>query len=241
MSEPLTINMWSGPRNVSTALMYSWRQRSDTIVFDEPFYGIYLRMFDPGHPGREEVIRSMPLDYRETIDSIGAEAPQKVRYIKNIGHHLDALDDEILDRFTNMLLVREPASVIASLAATMGLDIDASITGLHQQQRILDHEIAAGRVPVVIDSNLLLQDPRRCLTALCERVGLEFDDAMLSWPAGPKPEDGLWAQYWYDNTHRSTEFMERAPRTIPEEILRHPILEECEAIHSRLAEHFIEF
>lgn len=235
----LVINMWSGPRNVSTALMYSWRQRSDTRVLDEPFYGIYLRDFDPGHPGRDEVIESMPLDYRETLDLITAPGPP-VRYIKNIGHHLDALDPSVLDLFTNVLLLREPSRVVASLAATMGTDIDISITGLRQQIQILDHELAAGRRPLVFDSRQLLADPRRCLTAICDRLAIDFQEAMLSWPAGPKPEDGHWARYWYDSAHRSTGFAPYRTDPVPEEILAHPILEGCEAMYARLAEHLID-
>ncbi len=240
MTGPLVVNMWSGPRNVSTALMYSWRQRRDTLVFDEPFYGIYLRDHDPGHPGRDEIIASMPLSFDETIDAIVSDDPRPVRYIKNIGHHLDALDPSVLDRFSNVLLIREPERVIASLAATMGPDIDASITGLRQQVRILDHELDAGRTPLVFDSRQLLSDPATCLTVVCDALGLDFDDAMLSWPSGPKPEDGLWAKYWYASAHRSTGFAPLEERDIPEEILSHPILAECRAMYEPLSAHLID-
>ncbi len=234
---PIVINMWSGPRNVSTAMMYSWRERSDTVVFDEPFYGLYLQQFDPGHPGRDETIASMPLSYDETIAAINAATGPPVRYIKNIGHHLDVLDHSVLDLFTNVLMIREPDFVIASLARTMGLDIDISITGLRQQVEVLDHELAAERTPIVFDSRQLLHDPTACLTSICEHVGIEFDPGMLSWPPGPKPEDGVWAKYWYENTHASTAFGEYRRPHVPDEILAHPILSEARAMYDRLAEH----
>lgn len=241
MTDPLVVNVWSGPRNVSTALMYSWRQRADTAVFDEPFYGLYLRRHDPGHPGRDEVIASMPLDYAQTIELITDDRPEPVRYIKNIGHHLDVLDaGDVLDRFTNVLLVREPAAVIASLARTMGSDIDIAITGLRQQLTILEHELAAGRRPIVFDSRQLLADPPTCLRAVCAAVGVEFDEAMLGWPPGPKPEDGVWARWWYANTHRSTGFARPSTAPIPDEILTHPILPACRDLYARLREHLIE-
>jgi len=235
---PFVINMWSGPRNVSTALMYSWRQRTDTQVFDEPFYGIYLRQFDPGHPGRNEIIDSMPLDFDATISHITADGKPPVRYIKNICHHLDALDESVLDLFTNVLLIREPSRVLASLTATLGSDFSIDITGLEQQVRILDHEIAAGRTPLVLDSGQLLSNPRHGLTKLCDLLGVPFDDAMLSWPAGPKPEDGYWAKFWYRSAHQSTGF--RGPEITPEGGFSHPLLDACVPLYERLAAHRVD-
>jgi len=232
---PLTINMWSGPRNVSTALMYSWRQRADTKVFDEPFYGIYLRQFDPGHPGRDEIVDSMPLDFEATISHITADGDPPVRYIKNICHHLDALDESVLDLFTNVLLIREPSRVLASLTATLGTDFSVDITGLTQQVRILDHEIGAGRTPVVLDSAQLLADPTRGLSRLCDLLSVPFDDAMLSWPAGSKPEDGYWAKFWYHSAHQSTGF--RKPEATPEGSFSQPLLDACVPLYERLTAH----
>ena len=197
MSSPTVVNMWCGPRTVSTALMYSWRQRADTLVFDEPFYGVYLREHDPGHPGRDEIIAATPEDVEAALASIRAEADEPVRFVKNIGHHLDALPASILDEFTNALLIRDPARVVASLDATLHADFPATITGLPQQVTILEHELAAGRTPVVVDAHRLLSDPPQVLEGLCAAVGVPYDDVMLSWPTGPKPEDGVWAEHWY--------------------------------------------
>lgn len=216
--------------------MYSWRQREDTRVFDEPFYGIYLRRFDPGHPGRHKIIESMPLDYNRTVEQLGSMVGPPLRYIKNICHHLDALNESVLDLFTNVLLIRHPAKVLASLTAKLGPEFDFEITGLAQQQKILDHELATGRSPIVLDSASLLADPERTLTGLCRLLEVEFDGAMLSWPAGPKPEDGLWAEYWYAGAHSSTEFVpEREAEPVDED--EHPLLERCLGIYQRIAAH----
>ncbi len=238
---PLTVvNMWCGPRTVSTALMYSWRQRPDTVVFDEPFYGVYLRGHDPGHPGRTEIIGAMPADPASALALIRAEGDRPVRFVKNIGHHLDALPDSILDEFTNALLIRDPARVVASLDATLHADFPATITGLPQQVTILDHELAAGRTPIVVDAHRLLSDPAGVLAALCAAVGVAFDDAMLGWPAGPKPEDGVWAEHWYRSAHRSTGF--GPPPTEPVVLTdsQRALVDECQPLYERLLAHHLE-
>lgn len=237
--EPRVVNLWCGPRTVSTAMMYSWRQRADTLVFDEPFYGIYLRRFDPGHPDREAIIAAMPLDIDATVAHICRPAPEPVRFIKNIGHHLDALPTSILDLFTNALLIRVPEQVIASLAARLDGEISLTITGLPQQVAILDHELAAGRRPVVVDAARLLADPPAVLEALCVALDVPWDDAMLAWPPGPKPEDGVWAPHWYGSVHRSTGFT--APKGEPIAIApaHERLLETCRPLYERLLAHHL--
>lgn len=199
--------MWSGPRNISTAIMYSWRQRPDTQVFDEPFYGHYLSKFDPGHPGMDEIRADMELDVDRIVGLITAPGEASIRYIKNIGHHLDALDSSILDLFTNVLLVRDPIDMVASLTAKIGDEISVDITGMPQLVQVLDHELAAGRTPIAVDSKKLLNDPAGTLAKLCAALDVPYTDAMLSWPPGPKPEDGVWAKHWYDSAHKSTGFV----------------------------------
>jgi hypothetical protein len=239
MTDLTVVNMWCGPRTVSTALMYAWRQRSDTLVFDEPFYGLYLRDHDPGHPGRDEVLAARPGDLPQIIEAIRRPARQRVRFVKNIGHHLDALPITILDEFPNALLVRDPARVIASLDATLHRAVPIAITGLPQQSVILDHERAAGRTPVVVDADRLLADPGRVLTALCAAFGLDLEERMLSWPAGPKPEDGPWAPHWYGSVHRSTRF--GPPPSVPVVLdeAQQELLTRCRPLYDRLLEHHI--
>ena len=239
MSPPTVINMWCGPRTVSTALMYSWRQRPDTLVFDEPFYGIYLRSNDPGHPGRAEIIAAMPVDADAAVAAIRAEADEPVRFVKNIGHHLDALPASILDEFTNALLIRDPARVVASLDATLHADFPATITGLPQQVTILEHELAAGRTPGVVDAHRLLADPPGVLAALCAAVGVEFDIAMLTWPAGPKPEDGVWAEHWYASAHRSTGFGPPPDGDVALTESQRALVDQCRPFYERLLGHHL--
>ncbi len=240
MSSPTVVNMWCGPRTVSTALMYSWRQRADTLVFDEPFYGIYLHGHDPGHPGRDEIIAATPEDVEAALASIRAEADEPVRFVKNIGHHLDALPASILDEFTNALLIRDPARVVASLDATLHADFPATITGLPQQVTILEHELAAGRTPVVVDAHRLLSDPPQVLAGLCAAVGVDFDDAMLTWPAGPKPEDGVWAEHWYASAHRSTGFGPPPTGSVVLTDSQQALVDECQPLYERLLGHHLD-
>lgn len=214
--------------------MYSWRERSDTRVYDEPFYGVYLTRFDPGHPGREQVLASMDLDVDRICTTLESEAGPPVRYIKNIAHHFHALDESILDRWQNLLLVRHPAEVIASLSATLGDGYSADITGMFGLAAILDHELAAGRTPMVIETRKLLLDPEGTLRSLCDAVGLAFESEMLGWDAGPKPEDGVWAQYWYESTHRSTGFGPYIPKTEPLNDQQQAVLDQVLPIWERL-------
>lgn len=240
MTDLTVLNMWCGPRTVSTALMYAWRQRSDTLVFDEPFYGLYLRDHDPGHPGRDDVLAARPQDLPEILADIGAPGPRPVRFVKDIGHHLDALPLTILDEFRNGLLVRDPARVIASLGATVRGAIPISITGLPQQVTILEHELASGHTPLVVDADRLVVDPRGVLSALCHSIGVAFEEAMLSWPAGPKPEDGPWAPHWYGSVHRSTEFEAASPRALGLDEAQRRLLGRCRPLYERLVEHHLD-
>jgi hypothetical protein len=236
----VVINMWCGPRTVSTALMYSWRQRSDTLVFDEPFYGNYLRSNDPGHPGRDEIIAAQPLDVAATVAHISCPDPRPIRFVKNIGHHLDALPPSILDEFTNALLIREPDRLVASLGAALNGPLSLAITGLPQQIEILDHELAAGRQAVVIDAGRLVADPAAVLSDLCTAVGVPFDPEMLSWPAGPKPEDGVWAPHWYGSAHRSTGFTGGRGDEPVLDAAQQALVERCRPLYERLSEHCVD-
>jgi len=235
------LSVWSGPRNISTACMYSWRQRSDTVVFDEPFYGVYLQQFDPGHPGRDEIITSMDVDVESICAHLASDGPRPIRYIKNIGHHLDALEPAILDRFENVLMIRDPAAMIASLTAKIGEAATVDVTGLPQQVRILERELAAGRAPTVIDSKDLLLDPPRFLDAFCSHLGVPFEDEMLTWPAGAKPEDGAWAKYWYESAHGSTGFVPLVDREASLSESQRQLLAECQPYVDRLREFQLRF
>jgi hypothetical protein len=235
----LWLSMWSGPRNVSTALMYSFRQRGDTRVVDEPLYGHYLRVTRACHPAAREVMAQMECDGESVLRRMVSEPVEaRVLFFKNMAHHLTGLGRSFLPKLTHALLTRDPREMLPSLARVLPSPTLAD-TGLVQQCGILDHELAAGRRPLVIDARELLLDPPGVLGQVCSRLGLQFDPAMLAWPAGPKPEDGPWAPHWYANVHRSTGFTPyREPDgDFPEELVE--LLEECEAYYRRLRRHAI--
>lgn len=234
------INCWSGPRNVSTALMYSFRQRADTTVYDEPLYAHYLRVTGRVHPGRDDVLAAQDDDGAAVVrDVILADQPTPVAFFKQMAHHLVDLDDAVLGECRNILLTRDPRNMLPSLAVQLP---DAGIpdTGLDVQVRLLDQIIGAGDTPIVIDSRALLDDPANVLAAVCERLGIGRDDAMLSWPAGPKTEDGVWAPHWYDNVHRTTGFLPYAAttRALPDAL--RPVLDEAIPLYDRLAAYAVD-
>jgi len=206
------INMWSSPRNLSTAMMYSWRQRHDTTVVDEPLYAHYLHVSGRRHPGSEEVLAAQDTTGAVVVGEVMLgryETP--VVFFKQMAKHLVEIDRSFLTDFHNVLLTRDPHDMLTSFQLQMP-DATLDDTGFPEMIDILDTLLAAGEEPVVIDSTLLLQDPRRVLSELCDRLGLMFDEAMLSWPAGPKPEDGVWAPHWYDSVHRSTGWQPDVPK-----------------------------
>lgn len=228
------ISVWSGPRNVSTALMYSFHQRHDTTVVDEPLYAHYLARSGVDHPGRDEVLAAQSSDGEEVIrDIILGPVATPVLFLKNMAHHLDGLDWSFLSELRNVILTRHPAEMLPSLIQQVPYP-DLEGTGLPVQVELLDYILDRGDDPVVIDSRLLLQDPPGVLTSLCERLGIPFDPAMLSWEAGPIPEDGVWAPYWYDGVHRSTRFAPYRPKgeEVPDRL--RPLLTQALPLYERL-------
>ncbi len=228
------INIWSSPRNVSTAMMYAWRQRPDTTVVDEPLYAHYLRVSGRLHPGTDDVLAAQENDGRRVIDEVilgRYESP--VVLFKQMAKHLIDLDRRFLGRCHNVLLTRDPLDMLTSFQKQMP-DANLGDTGFTELVEILDASLADGSRPIVVDSKHLLLDPPAVLAELCRLLGLSFDPAMLQWPAGPKPEDGVWAVHWYDAVHRSTGW---APwQQKQDELLPHlePVLEQASALYDRL-------
>ena len=216
-SAPLRIAMWSGPRNISTAMMRAWENRPDTAVVDEPFYAHYLKATGIDHPGRDEVIAAHEADWRRVVDRLTGPVPggKPVFYQKHMAHHmLPGIDLAWLDDAANVFLIRDPRAVIASYVKTRRT-VTLEDTGLPQQQALFERlRDRTGRAPVVIDAAQVLADPRGVLGRLCAALEVAFDDRMLSWPAGPRPTDGVWAKYWYHAVERSTGFQQAGP-TVP--------------------------
>ena len=208
-SQPLRLAMWSGPRNVSTAFMRSWENRPDTIVVDEPFYAHYLLATGIDHPGRDEVLAHHETDWRRVVESLLAPLPPGVTvfYQKQMSHHLlPHMGREWLASVTHAFLIRDPAPMLASLGEKLG-EFALEATGLPQQVEIFDLvRRTTGRVPPVVDAADLLAAPEPVLRGLCDALSIPFSERMLSWPAGRRATDGVWARHWYDRVERSTGF-----------------------------------
>ncbi len=207
------IAMWSGPRNISTAMMRSWENRPDCTVVDEPFYACYLHETGAEHPCRDDVIASQSVE-RATVVRELTEAPvaSPLFYQKHMTHHIpDGMDMGWCRGLRHCFLIRDPLEVIASYLQKMP-SVDEEAIGIVRQAKLFD-EITAitGARPAVIDSNDVLADPAGVLAATCESLGVPWlPDSMLEWPAGPRASDGVWASHWYQNVERSTGFS--APR-----------------------------
>ncbi len=203
----MVIHLIAGPRNISTALMYAFAQRPDTVVLDEPFYGFFLRHTGIDHPGRDEIIASMAPGPDGVFGQIEkAEAAKGRVFVKNMAHHLEGFDYRRIGQYRNVFLIRDPAQMLVSYAKVRTQPTLADI-GLRHQAGLYEQLAAAGQPPLVLDGNEVRKHPESVLTQLCGALGIPFTEKMLQWPAGPRPEDGIWAKYWYANVHQSTGFL----------------------------------
>jgi hypothetical protein len=235
----LRIQCWSGPRNISTAFMYAWAQRADTTVVDEPLYASYLARHDRGHPMVDEVLASQSSDAGDVVENVVlGPCPTPILFVKQMAHHLRGLDTSFLAATENLLLTRDPADMLRSLSVQLP-DCDLDDTGLPEQVDVLDAILGQGGEPVVVESRTLLEHPRGMLAAICTRLDVAFDPAMLSWPTGPKPYDGAWAPAWYANVHASTGFAPQTARRGPVPERLEPVLAVAQPLYDRLAEYAV--
>lgn len=235
MRPHLRIQLWSGPRNVSTALMYSFAQRSDTRVVDEPLYAHYLRVSGADHPGRDDVLRSQDPDGESVVrELLLGPCDKPVVFFKQMAHHLVELDRGFLRSCANVILTRAPEEMLTSLVDNIPVPILRD-TGYAAQTELLRDLREMGQDPPVLVASEVLKDPRAVLTKLCERLRLAFEPAMLSWTPGARAEDGVWAPHWYANVHRSSGFQpyKRKELRVRDDLL--PLLEECRAHYDVLA------
>ena len=239
MSGAIRIAMWSGPRNISTAMMRAWENRGDTAVWDEPLYAFYLHRTGIDHPGVEEVIAVGDTDWRGVVKTMIGPVPgdKPIYFQKHMTHHLlDEVDRDWLAQLQNCFLIRDPREVIASYARTRP-EVTVSDVGVLQQAEIFEHaRRTAGATPLVLDSRDVLEDPRAMLTALCEALDVPFSEDMLSWPPGPRSSDGVWARHWYDAVQASSGFSRYVSKahTLPRAL--EPLAEECEPHYRNLYE-----
>jgi hypothetical protein len=214
--DTLRIAMWSGPRNLSTAMMRSFGNRADCGVADEPFYAAYLAISGLQHPMRDEVLSRHEQDWRVVAETMTGPAPNgaPLFYQKHMTHHmLPEIGRDWMRACRHAFLIRHPARVLASYAGKRE-SVDLRDIGFFEQWELFDRAAEiAGEPPPVIDADAVLTDPRRMLTALCAALEIDFEERMLRWPAGQRQSDGIWAAHWYDAVNRSTGFGE--PRPVP--------------------------
>jgi hypothetical protein len=240
MSEPVRIAMWSGPRNISTAMMRSFGNRPDTFVCDEPFYAYYLKSTGLEHPLAAEIVAQGETDWRKVAAWLTGDVPQgkPVFYQKQMTHHLlPEVERGWLAGVENCFLIRDPRDVITSYVKK-NYEPTAIDLGFPQQAEIFEWVCSAtGRVPPVIDARDVLEDPRRVLRLLCEAVGVEFTDSMLEWALGFRETDGLWAPHWYTEVATSTTFHPYRPKVdrVPETL--RGVEEECRRHYEALWRH----
>ena len=216
MTEVIRIAAWSGPRNISTAMMRSFENRADTAVIDEPFYAAWLAWSGADHPMRAEVLASQPTDWRRVIHALLGAVPggRTVFYQKHMTHHVTPdMDLAWMAACRNVFLIRAPEEVVASYRERRS-EVTLEDIGVVPQAELFEREAdRLGKAPPVIDAADVLADPRGALTALCEAVGIAFDPAMLAWPPGRRETDGVWAPAWYEFVWASNGFAAPRPPT----------------------------
>ena len=242
---PIRVAMWSGPRNISTAMMRAWGNRPDTSVVDEPFYAFYLNATGKKHPGADKVIAVGETDWRKVVAQLTGPIPESrhkrpshVFYQKQMTHHLlPEVDREWLGAVTNCFLIRDPREVIASYLKKRENPALEDL-GFVQQAEIFDFvRERTNAIPPIVDAKDVLENPERILRLLCEAVGIEFSESMLSWPPGLRETDGIWANYWYGEVARSTSFEPYRSRRdeVPKRLLE--IHNRCRECYDRLYEY----
>ena len=234
--------MWSGPRNISTALMRSWESRSDTFVIDEPFYAHYLSVTNVDHPGRDEIVQSGETDQSVVSKGLISDIDDScsIYFQKHMTHHMiPSVGREWMKDVVNCFLIRDPKDMILSYTK-VNSNLSMHLLGLEEQYELFEYVTKInGRAPPVVDSKDILLDPRETLRLLCEKIGVVFSEEMLSWSKGVRDTDGIWAKYWYDNVINSTGFNTYTEKN---EVIRDEYLqlyEDCLKIYEKLSKHKI--
>jgi len=229
------ICLWSGPRNVSTALMYSFAQRSDCRVFDEPLYAHYLRHTDADeyHPGAEDILATMENDGEKVVEMMMGPHEKPVVFFKHMTHHLFELKLDFLKDCIHVILTRDPREMLVSFDKVIPNPTMQDV-GYEAHLMLMDQLERIGEKAIVIDSKDILVDPRKALSRLCREIGIPFEKSMLSWEAGARPEDGCWAKYWYANVHKSTGFQPYIRKEVEFPDRLGPLLEKCNVIYQKL-------
>lgn len=217
--------------------MYSFAQRSDTIVVDEPFYACYLSRTQADHPGKHDVLNSQSSDEVVVKSELFQKREKPVLFIKNMAHHIEVMNDDFLSQCINIFLIRDPKQLIASYAQVIDNPTMRDI-GIEYEYQLFQK--VSNKKPIVIDSGLLLQNPASVLQQVCEASGIKFENQMLQWKAGPKEYDGIWAPHWYANVHRSTGFEKQSTsdRPLPKQL--EPLYETASIYYQKLLQHALK-
>lgn len=235
------IAMWSGPRNISTAMMRAWENRDDTTVVDEPFYAHFLQSTGLDHPMRDQVIDSGETDWQRVVEKLVQAPDTGIFYQKHIATHwLEHFSTDWLDALEHVFLIREPEPVVASYAVKRE-GLTASDLGYSQQARLFGLLTKRkGSPPAVLDSKSFLANPEAQLRSLCKQLDVDFQPNMLSWPVGARDSDGIWGQHWYDAVNRSTGFA-AARLSVPElDEQQSAIADSCRPDYELLRAHAIK-
>lgn len=231
------IAMWSGPRNISTAMMRSFENRGDTVVIDEPFYACFLERSGIDHPGREIILQSQSTDTNKVIESLVGPHSEAagIFYQKHMCHHmLDGMELDWMKEVTNVFLIRDPRAMIASYVKSREA-VEFSDLGARQMIKFFDAECdRLGTTPIVIESADVLKDPEGMLEKLCNALEIPFDIAMLNWPQGKRDSDGVWAPHWYASVEKSTGFMPYSEREIELSPELERIADQCMPAYEKL-------
>ena len=238
----IRIAMWSGPRNISTALMRSWESRSDTFVIDEPFYAHYLSVTNVDHPGRDEIIQNGETDQSVVSKGLISDIDDScsIYFQKHMTHHMiPSVGRDWMKDVVNCFLIRNPKDMILSYTK-VNSNLSMHLLGLEDQYELFEYVTKInGRAPTVVDSKDILLDPRETLRLLCEKIGVVFSEEMLSWSKGVRDTDGIWAKYWYYNVINSTGFniYRQKDDDVPSKYLG--LYDECIKIYDELAKYKI--
>ena len=229
------ICLWSGPRNISTALMYAFAQRSDTKVYDEPLYAHYLKHSNASayHPGAADILRTMENDGNKVIEMMMGAHDKPVVFFKQMTHHLLHLNRGFMKHVQNIILTRDPVEMLPSFGKVIKTPTIDDV-GYAMHVALVKFLNALDTPPVVLDAKKVLLNPQKVLAELCDCVGIDFESTMLQWGAGARPEDGIWAKYWYESLHKSTGFEPYQPKTTAFPKRLEPLLAQCLPYYQQL-------
>jgi len=235
MNKTKRIFLWSGPRNISTTLMYSFAQRKDTKVFDEPLYAHYLTSTNAKeyHPDAEFIIRSMECNGQVVVNKMLDNNSAELIFFKNMTHHLLDIDKSFMKKGLNVILTRSPEDMLPSFHKVIP-NPTLNDVGYKSHVKLLHYFEENNISYLVMDSKMILDNPEHQLKRLCKHANIPFLNAMLSWPKGPRVEDGVWAKDWYHKVHQSNGFMKYKKKTkeFPKEL--NTLLDECLVYYKQL-------